>query len=151
MQTNTYGNYHPEIATSAPKSPEPLGVFKAICYDNLAVGEDDFGLKEVVQRQTVSRRQRTIAPPRFIPTIPTAQTVHVTAASSCGAAALIKSIAVAPPPTLATLAWWSTSTPLIPERSTTRPSWRRALPAQSCPPPRTDSGRLCARAVRTAA
>src|SRR5260221_6959048 len=117
MQTNTYGNYHPEIATSAPKSPEQLGVFKAICYDNLAFGEDDFGLKEVVQRQTVSRRQRTIGPPRVIPTIPTAPTVPVTAASSCAAAALIKSIAVVPPPTFAPLALWSTSTPLIPEPS----------------------------------
>src|SRR5258708_39989099 len=64
MQTNSYGNYHPKIATSAPKSPEQLGVFKAVCYDNLAVGEDDFGLKEVVQRQTVSRRQRTITAPQ---------------------------------------------------------------------------------------
>ena len=55
---------------------------------------------------------------------------------------------VAPPPTTATSP--ATSTERMRVRSTTRPPSRSALPAQSCPPLRTDSGSLASLATRTA-
>src|SRR6516225_4265306 len=82
--------------------------------------------------------------------MPTVPQLPVTAARPCGAEAEMTSAAVAPPWIVATDVSGSMSTRRICDRSITRPSWRKALPAQSCPPPRTDKGMLCLRAQRPA-
>ena len=57
---------------------------------------------------------------------------------------------VAPAPTRAVRAAWSTRTVRIGERSIISPPSQTALPAMLCPPPRTATSRSCARANRTA-
>ena len=48
-------------------------------------------------------------------------------------------------------AWRNLSTDTVEVLLVTTPPCRRARPTQSCPPPRTDRGKSCCRAIRTAA
>jgi hypothetical protein len=82
--------------------------------------------------------------------MPTLPTDPLAVTSPCRPAASTRPPAVAPPPAdaMPSLAW--TVTWRISERSMTSPPCRSARPAQSCPPPRTESGSSWALAILTA-
>jgi hypothetical protein len=105
------------------------------------VRQHDFGAEQVVRGEAAGPAERAVAAAQ-------AQAGHADRAAvahgreqvvSAGGGGYV--LGRAPPATVATSAFGSTATSRIPVRSMTSPPSRRARPAQSWPPARTDSAR----------
>jgi hypothetical protein len=89
-------------------------------------------------------------PPRVSPPIPVWLTIPPVTASPAAWVARSRSRYRQPPWARAVPAAGSTRTPVMADRSITRPSSQTAWPATAWPPPRTETGRSRSRAKRTA-
>ena len=61
MQPDAHGGHHAEISPTAAQRPEQLRIRRGIRGDEAAIGKDELGAEQIVQRQAVSGGQRPIA------------------------------------------------------------------------------------------
>jgi hypothetical protein len=147
MQLEAHRRDDAKVAAAAQR-PEQLLFILVVGDDDASVREDDLCGLEIVEGEPEPADQRAIAAAKRDSGYSTAATEPVTGARPSGSVAAATSAARAPPETVA-VPLDATATFLIPLTSMTTPS-HNARPAQSWPPPRTESERSPSRAVRMA-
>ena len=141
----------PEIPTTAAQAPEQIGVLRLAGSHDLAAGEHDIGLDEVIDGEAMLARQVTHA------------ATQRQAGDTCGGdnaegdrepigmGGVVDIARRATSLDADGLAPGSTRMPFMADRSITSPSSTLPRPGPLCPPPRTATRRPCLRPKLTAA
>ena len=66
---------HAEVAAAAAERPEEIGMLAFAGGDEGAIGQDDVGFEQVVDRESVIAREYPVPPPRVRPATPVVETM----------------------------------------------------------------------------